>query len=250
MEGGDACDVLIVGAGPTGLALAAALRAFGVSLRIVDAAADRVHESRALGIQPRTLEVLRPFGADAVLIERGNPAVRLRITAGGRSTHAQLFDIGAEDTAFPFLLFVSQAETEAVLGDHLAAHGVQVERGITFESFRKDGDEGLLCSVRSADGGRAEVRTRYLVGCDGVRSAVREQAGLAFVGGRYPQTFLLADVAADGLEAGTVNAYLGRTAPCSSSPSTVPRPGASSPCAHGPARRPAPSRSPSTSCNR
>src|SRR5687768_10897972 len=89
------CDVLIVGAGPTGLALANALRAFCVSVRVVDAAADRVHESRALAIQPRTLEVLRPFGVDGNLIERGNPAARLRISAGSRVVHTPLFDIGA-----------------------------------------------------------------------------------------------------------------------------------------------------------
>jgi 2-polyprenyl-6-methoxyphenol hydroxylase-like FAD-dependent oxidoreductase len=207
------CDVLVVGAGPTGLALAAALRAFGASLRVVDAAADRVHESRALGMQPRTLEVLRSFGVDADLIARGNPAVRLRISAGGRTAHTPLFDIGAEDTAFPFLLFVSQAETEAVLADHLAAHAVDVERGVTFESFQQDGDEALRCSLRRADGTGEVVRARYLVGCDGVHSTVREQAGIPFLGGRYPQTFLLADLAADGLEAGTVNAYLGPDGP-------------------------------------
>src|SRR3954468_2628755 len=108
------CDVLVVGAGPTGLTLAAQLRAFGVPVELVDAAADRVHESRALGMQPRTLEVLRPFGLDGDLIGRGNPAARLRISAGGRVARTALFDIGAEDTAFPFLLFISQAETEAV----------------------------------------------------------------------------------------------------------------------------------------
>jgi 2-polyprenyl-6-methoxyphenol hydroxylase-like FAD-dependent oxidoreductase len=208
------CDVLIVGAGPTGLALAAALRAFGVSLRLVDAAADRVHESRALAMQPRTLEVLRPVAAVAEsLIERGNRAARLRLSAGGRTAHTPLFDIGVEDTAFPFLLFVSQAETEAVLIEHLAAQAVEVERGVTFETFRHDGEAGLLCSLRRTDGSREVARARYVVGCDGARSVVREQAGIPFLGGRYPQTFLLADLAADGLEAGTVNTYLGPDGP-------------------------------------
>ena len=155
-ERGHRCEVLIVGAGPTGLALAAALRAFGVSLRIVDAAPDRVHESRALGVQPRTLEVLRPFGAAAELVERGNPAVRLRITAGGRSADTQLFDIGAEDTAFPFLLFVSQAETEAVLGAHLASSAVQVERGIDRSS--RSGRRTRACAARC--GGLTAPRRR------------------------------------------------------------------------------------------
>lgn len=209
----DTCDVLVVGAGPTGLALAAELTAFGVSLRVVDAAADRVHESRALAVQPRTLEVLRPLGVHRELIERGNPAARLRITAGGRVACTPLFDIGAEDTAFPFLRFVSQAETEAVLGEHLTGHGVAVERGVTLESFRPGADGTPVCSLRHADGTREVVRARYLVGCDGARSTVREQAGIPFVGGRYPQAFLLADLAADGLDDGTVHAYLGPEGP-------------------------------------
>src|SRR5215218_1055398 len=115
------CDVLIVGAGPTGLAMAAQLQRFGVSLRVIDAAVDRVHESRALAIQPRTLEVLRPVGVESQLVARGNPTIRLRITAGRRVVQAPLFDIGADDTAFPFLLFLSQAETEEILLRHLAA---------------------------------------------------------------------------------------------------------------------------------
>src|SRR3954462_15315346 len=109
------CDVLVVGAGPTGLTLTAQLTAFGVRCVLIDAATDRVHESRALAVQPRTLEVLRPFGISDELVARGTRGVRLRIAAGGRVAHTELFDLGAEDTAYPFLLFVSQAETEAVL---------------------------------------------------------------------------------------------------------------------------------------
>jgi 2-polyprenyl-6-methoxyphenol hydroxylase-like FAD-dependent oxidoreductase len=206
------CDVLVVGAGPTGLTLAAQLQRFGVSLRLVDAAGDRVHESRALGVQPRTLEVLRPFGVAEEMVARGNPTVRLRITAGRRTATAPLFDIGTEDTAFPFLLFLSQAETEAVLHDRLAARGVEVDRPVTFESYEPEGDV-LRCTLRRADGVADTVRARFLVGCDGAHSAVRHAAGIPFRGGRYPQTFLLADLDADGLEPGTVNSFLGPEGP-------------------------------------
>ena len=208
----DTCDVLVVGAGPTGLTLAAELLRFGVSTRLVDASLDRTHESRALAVQPRSLEVLRRLGVTPELTKRGNPAVRLRMTAGGRVRHTQLFDIGAEDTAFPFLLFVSQAETEALLGEHLAAQGLTVGRGLTLESIR-EGAGGLVCSLRTTAGARRTVTARYVVGCDGAHSTVREQAGIDFAGGRYPQTFLLADLAADGLEPETVNAYLGPDGP-------------------------------------
>src|SRR3954464_9620284 len=203
----ESCDVLVVGAGPTGLTLAAQLAAFGVPAVLVDAARDRVHESRALAVQPRSLEVLRPFGVSDELVARGSRGVRLRITAGSRVARTALFDIGAEDTAYPFLLFVSQAETEAVLAEHLAGRGVTIRRGVRLEGFREDGDQ-LLCTLRDADGAPRTVAASWLVGCDGARSTVREQAGIAFTGGRYRQTFCLADLSADGLEAGAVNTYL------------------------------------------
>ncbi|NYJ04271.1 FAD-dependent monooxygenase [Petropleomorpha daqingensis] len=206
------CDVLVVGAGPTGLTLAAQLSAFGVPPVLVDAATDRVHESRALAVQPRTLEVLRPFGVSDELVARGSRGVRLRITAGRRVVHAPLFDVGAGDTAYPFLLFVSQAETEAVLAEHLTHRGIAIRRGVRLESFHQDGDR-LLCTLRDPDGAAGTVAARWVVGCDGARSTVREQAGIAFTGGRYPQTFCLADLSADGLEDGAVNTYLSAGGP-------------------------------------
>src|SRR5215207_3525101 len=115
--------VLVVGAGPTGLALAAQLHALGATVRIVDRQLDRVHESRALVVLPRTLEVLRGLGVSNRLVERGNDAVQLHMHVGKKLVRTRLFDIGLEDTAYPFLLFVSQAETEAVLTEQLTAHG-------------------------------------------------------------------------------------------------------------------------------
>src|SRR6266487_3974290 len=112
-------EVLVVGAGPTGLALAAHLVAHGVRPRIVDRASDRVHESRALAIQPRTLEVLAPLGVTDELVALGNPGVQLSVHARGGERILPLFDLGLEDTAYPYLLFLSQAETERVLGDWL-----------------------------------------------------------------------------------------------------------------------------------
>src|SRR5829696_6336596 len=112
---GERLGVLVVGAGPTGLALAAQLDALGATVRIVDRQLDRVHESRALVVLPRTLEVLRGLGVSEKLVERGNDAVQLQMHFGRKLVRTRLFDIGLEDTAYPFLLFISQAETEAVL---------------------------------------------------------------------------------------------------------------------------------------
>jgi 2-polyprenyl-6-methoxyphenol hydroxylase-like FAD-dependent oxidoreductase len=202
-------DVLVVGAGPTGLTLAAQLQALGASFRIVDRQPDRVHESRALGVQPRTLEVLRGLGVTGELLERGNDAIWLRLHAGGRTVRVRLFGLGLADTAFPFLLFVSQAETEAILGDRLAAGGARVERTVELAAFTTDPD-GVTCTLRHADGRTEQVQARYLAGCDGAGSTVRHGAAIPFEGGAYPQTFALADLEVDGgLEADGAHSFLG-----------------------------------------
>jgi 2-polyprenyl-6-methoxyphenol hydroxylase-like FAD-dependent oxidoreductase len=206
---GDPLDVLVVGAGPTGLTLAAQLRAFGASVRIVDRQLDRVHESRALGVQPRTLEVLRGLGVAEDLVARGNDAVWVQLHAGGRVVRIRLFGLGLDDTAYPFLLFVSQAETEQVLGDHLAGRGVPVERGVEVVGFHADPD-AVTSTLRHRDGRTEQVRARYLVGCDGARSTVRRGAGIPFEGGAYPQTFALADLEIDGLDRDAAHAFLGQ----------------------------------------
>jgi 2-polyprenyl-6-methoxyphenol hydroxylase-like FAD-dependent oxidoreductase len=209
--GGGQPDVLVVGAGPTGLTLAAQLQAMGATCRIIDRQPDRVHESRALAIQPRTLEVLRGLGVTEELVARGNGAVWVQLHASGRTVRVRLFGLGLDDIAYPFLLFVSQAETEQVLGDYLAAGGVQVERRVELVDFQVDPD-GVACTLRHADGRTEQVRTRYLAGCDGAASTVRPQAGIPFQGGAYPQTFALADLEVDGDLAGdAAHAFLGQT---------------------------------------
>jgi 2-polyprenyl-6-methoxyphenol hydroxylase-like FAD-dependent oxidoreductase len=213
---GGVVDVLVVGAGPTGLALAAQLTAGGASVRLVDKATDRVHESRALGVQARTLEVLRPFGVADELVARGNPAVRLRLHGRRRSTPVRLFDIGVHDTAYPFLLFVSQAETEAVLAEYLTGAGVRIERGVELvDAVPQAG--GVSCRLRGPSGAEEHVEARYVAGCDGAHSTVRRIAGVPFSGGRYPQTFLLADLEVTGLDGAgeppTVHAYLAEHGP-------------------------------------
>jgi 2-polyprenyl-6-methoxyphenol hydroxylase-like FAD-dependent oxidoreductase len=201
--------VLIVGAGPTGLTLAAQVNALGASVRIVDRQLDLVHESRALAVQPRTLEVLRALGISDKLVERGNDAVQLRLHFGERVVPIRLFDVGLEDTAYPFLLFVSQAETEAVLNEHLAERGIEVERGVELVSF-STGEQRIACTLRHRDGSTEQVRARYLVGCDGAHSSVRQGAGIPFEGGRYPHTFALGDLEVDGdLERDTAHAFIG-----------------------------------------
>ena len=200
-------DVLVVGAGPTGLTLAAQLRAFGARFRIIDRQLDRAHESRALAIQPRTLEVLAGLGISAEMVAAGNPTIQLRMHLRRRTVSMGLFDIGITDTAYPFLLFLSQAETERILGEHLHRNEVEIERGVDLVDLDTSADQPI-CRLRHGDGRPETVRPRYVVGCDGAHSTVRQHAGIAFTGSAYPQTFLLADLEVDGLEAGAAHTYL------------------------------------------
>jgi 2-polyprenyl-6-methoxyphenol hydroxylase-like FAD-dependent oxidoreductase len=199
--------ILIVGAGPTGLTLAGQLQALGTEVRLIDRSEGPVRESRALAIQPRTLEILARLEITDQLVERGSPAVGVDVHVGRRTVKVPLFDIGADDTAYPFLLFLSQAETEGVLDDHLARGGLTVERGRELVGLHTGPDQ-VICSVRTGDGGIDTIEADYVVGCDGAHSAVRHHAGIAFTGSAYPQTFALADLDADGLEPGAAHAYL------------------------------------------
>jgi 2-polyprenyl-6-methoxyphenol hydroxylase-like FAD-dependent oxidoreductase len=203
-------DVLIVGAGPTGLALATQLQRFGTRFRIIDRSLDRARESRALAVQSRTLELLDSVGLAEPLVARGRKGTRVAVHSGARTIgRVQLADIGASDTRFPFILFVSQAETERLIGDHLTRSGITIERGVELTHFETQGD-CVSCILRHQDGREEHMETAYLVGCDGARSFVRKQAGFSFEGGSYPQDFVLADIEADGpLEEGAVNAFLG-----------------------------------------
>ncbi|MFE2517683.1 FAD-dependent oxidoreductase [Streptomyces mirabilis] len=162
-------DVLVVGAGPTGLALATQLRVCATRFRILDRSLDRAHESRALAIQPRTLEALAGFGVTEELVDRGNPTMRLRMHLPRRVVQMPLFHIGLADTAYPFLLFLSQAETEDVLSEHVAAQGVVIERGTELVQLEPKGSY-VSCRLRHRDGEEETVDARYVVGCDGAQA--------------------------------------------------------------------------------
>jgi 2-polyprenyl-6-methoxyphenol hydroxylase-like FAD-dependent oxidoreductase len=213
LHGSDAnVDVLVVGAGPTGLTLACQLVRFGVRFRIIDKQVDRTHESRALAVQARSLEVLQALGLGEVLAGRGRTTTRLMLHVDrGEPQAIDLGSISRADTRFPYILFVSQADTEAVLAEHLEARGVVIERGVELAGFQAEGD-GIQCVLRRRDGREESCRVRYLGGCDGAHSTVRKGTSIAFEGGAYPQTFALGDIEADGpLEPGAIHAFgLGR----------------------------------------
>jgi 2-polyprenyl-6-methoxyphenol hydroxylase-like FAD-dependent oxidoreductase len=203
-------DVLVVGAGPTGLALAAQLVAFGATVRIVDRRPEPGRESRALVVQPRTLEALRPLGVTPALLRRGEKDARVQLHLDGRDLTVPLSAPGLGDTSYPFLLVLRQAETEAALLAHLGGRGLEVEWGTEFLASRSD-EAGVDSAVRHADGRHERVRARYLVGCDGAHSTVRRSAGIDFPGASYRRSVLLADATlTEDLAAAAAHVFVGR----------------------------------------
>ena len=186
-----ATDVLVIGAGPTGLTLACELARRGLAVRIVDQAAAPTTLSKAIALHARSLEVLDDLGVADTLVERGKKLLGATMWAGGEPIVRADFD--ELDSRYNFLLALSQAETEAVLSERLAGLGVEVERESRLVSFRQDGT-GVTARISVKDAEPIDVRAAWLVGADGAHSTVRKQLELVFEGATYDERFLLADV--------------------------------------------------------
>jgi 2-polyprenyl-6-methoxyphenol hydroxylase-like FAD-dependent oxidoreductase len=191
------CDVLIAGAGPTGLVLALWLTRLGVKVRIVDKTEAPGTTSRALAVQARTLELYRQAGLTDEVIARGHrvPAVNLWVQ-GERVAHVAFQTIGEGLTPYPYLQIFPQDAHERLLIEHLAALGVAVERRTELMSFT--GGEAVNAVLRGPDGRETPCEARFLAGCDGARSVVRHGIGAEFPGGAYRQLFYVADVEGEG----------------------------------------------------
>jgi len=192
----NAAEVLIVGAGPTGLSLAITLRRHGIAVRIIDRAAQPTNVSKALALWSASLEALQGMGVVDHFVREGRRLNALCVGEGDRRLATLAVGEGI-DSAFPFPLLLPQSRTEALLAARLAELGCAIERNVELVNLAQDGS-GVTATLRHADGRSETVTTRYLAGCDGARSAVRQALDIAFEGYTEPQTFLLADVKIDG----------------------------------------------------
>lgn len=190
--------VLIIGAGPTGLALALWLSRLGVAVRIVDKNARAAPFSRALGVQARTLEFYWQLGLDYALLHNG---VQIRAVnfwvKGVRAAHLDFGDVARGLTPYPFILDYAQNDHEQMLMDRLSLHDVYVERDTELTQLDQH-DDHVDATLRLPDGSISTVETSYVAGCDGARSTVRQLLGIGFPGGTYSELFYVADVQASG----------------------------------------------------
>ena len=188
----NAVDVLVVGAGPTGLVMAAELARRGVACRIIDKLPTATQTSKALAVQSRTLELFDIMGVVDEALECGVRVGAVNLYANEkRLVHLPFDELNGP---YPFMLDLAQSETERILGAHLASLGVQIERQVELLNLTQDEREGVTAIVRHADGREEDIHAAWLVGCDGAHSAVRHLLNMPFSGSAYPEDFALADV--------------------------------------------------------
>lgn len=191
-------DVLVVGAGPTGLVLALWLTKLGIKVRIIDKTAEPGTTSRALAVQARTLELYRQLDLTDAVIAEGHRVPAVNLWVGGEAAARISFEsVGADLTPYPFLHIFPQDQHERLLIQRLQALGVSVDRETELIGFAEE-NERVVARLRQPDGRQVDCSATFIAGCDGARSTVRETIGTGFPGGTYRQIFYVADVEAAG----------------------------------------------------
>ena len=180
-------DVLIAGGGPVGLTAAIELARRGIACRIVDPLAEPLQYAKAVGVQPRTLEVFEGMGVLHAILDAAIPMRGQRVYVNGAEA-GELEMALPDDVPFGFIA-IPQYATERVLRDELARRGIHVERGVAVTDFAQD-DDGVTVTLT----GDRTVRAGYLIGADGAHSAVRKGLGLGFEGGAFEERYMLGDV--------------------------------------------------------
>lgn len=194
METAIKTDVIIVGAGPTGLALGCQLIRYGVDFVIIDRKEGVTPYSKALGVHARTLEIYEQIGLAERAVAEGTIAGKVRFVEGGEVRgEVNLSNIGQDLSQYPFMLVLEQSKNEQLLYEYLQAHGKDVFWKSELKSFSQTG-EAVTAQIIGADGENQIVEAKYLVGCDGPKSPTRHALGLAFEGSTFERIFYVADV--------------------------------------------------------
>src|SRR5215831_8645097 len=183
-------EVVIIGAGPTGLSLACQLLRYGIDFIVVEKNEGITPYSKAIGVQARTLEILDQIGLAQQAVARGTIADRARLLIDGDVRGELDFsNIGKGLSPFPFVLMLEQSKTEQLLYEYLQSHKRNVLWKTELETFSA-ADSGVRAQLRSPDGASQIIEAKYLVGCDGPKSLVRQTLELAFEGSTFERIFM------------------------------------------------------------
>lgn len=187
-------EILIVGAGPTGMTAAIELKRAGMEPRIIDKSDHLARYSQALVVQARTLEQFQRYGIADQMMAHGRKLQEAKFFSEGKLIVD--FKLSKLASRYPFALFIPQSVTETVLNEFMESLGVKTERCVELVSLKQDLQPRV--TLRHADGRTEEISPRWVIGCDGAHSAVREQTGTAFEGAGVALSFYLGDCEAQG----------------------------------------------------
>lgn len=192
--------ILIVGAGPTGLTAALELSRMGVAVRLIDKREAPATTSRAIGVQARTLELFRQRGLADEMVRLGNQGRFGSVYGGGKRVFH--LDFGHVQSPYPYLLFISQAETERILRDACARQGVTPEWHVELTGIRQDAlshaPSPVEATLKHGDGRVEQVACPWLISAEGAHSTVRTTVDLQFEGHTREEQYALGDVRIDG----------------------------------------------------
>ncbi len=183
-------DVLVVGAGPTGLTMACELARHGITPKIIDKTPAPSDKSKAFGIHACTLELFEDMGIVDTVLGQGNICNGFDMYNRGKPLASVIFD--TLESKYPFFLILAQSDTERILHDRLKTFGIEVEREKKLVGIEQR-ENGLLARIRLKDGSEEITECSYIAGCDGAHSCTRHILSLEFRGSPYPNYWLLAD---------------------------------------------------------
>jgi 2-polyprenyl-6-methoxyphenol hydroxylase-like FAD-dependent oxidoreductase len=190
-------DVIIVGAGPTGLSLACQLIRYGIDFIVVEKKEDVTPFSKAVGVHARTLEIYEQLGLSERAVAEGTIAAKARFIEGGKIRgEVDLANVGKGLSSYPYMLVLEQSKNERMLYDYVLAHGEDVRWQSELAGLKQD-ESGVVAEIKSAAGETQIVEAKYLVACDGAKSPVRHLLDLKFEGNTFERMFYVADARID-----------------------------------------------------